>query len=890
MVRPDIRTPGTIALLQSAALDGAIAGIDEAMFAAGGHQYVIDGGGIFYRHMQLIAEFADIGDAQRPDRAAGDADGLHLAEGECGVRNVGRGHGLQYLARFRSHQRQHGIGGGHIHQLGMHFGRNIAGDPIEVMRGKAGARSDVEFVLGNAGNGDVAFDAAAVVQHLGIGQGADRLGDVIGSNPRNRRLGIPALQHEFREGSLVENDGRFAHGLMFPADSIEPVLTAVGVDILRLLAGEEIGKPVRPLPAELFAEAGTLCLQPVVERRLAAGTAAGMLLEGPGHGVVLAIGLQRADTHPVGVEMRAAEAPDIDRPEIVRRLALGDPFGERHARPAGRSNAEGVEAGADEEIPQLRRLAENEIAVGRKALRPAKQLLDAGRLQRRHAHQRLFHDLLEMIEIAVEQRVMEIPRDAVECPWDGIGLIAAHDQPADLFLVVGQPVGIAQSRQVGGHAEGFGDEILMLDRDEWHVDAEAGGEAPRPLPGADDDALAFDAASLRNDGADPALVDLQVENLGILEDRDAAHAGAFRQRLGDVGRIGLAIGRQEGSADEIVDIHQRPEIESLLGRQQMHLQAKGLRRRRLPLHLRPALLVAGETQAAIHLPAGGKPSLGLELLVEIDGVAKHLSDIGAGAQLADEAGGMECGPRGQLLALQKHGIGEAELAEMVGGRAADDAAADDDGLCGSRQVLHRVTSRLAKILPGTFEAPEIFSCIGRIIEIDVGMDFRNHAPHRLAQERGAFHRPIAPAQIVADGSLIVSLQHCLFLRLGKFIVGGKAAKIEKRRVEAGIIPIDQPQPLAVIEEIRRQQVVMAEGDLEGTGFAFEPVGDLEKGMQQRLVATAASLQESRIIPDHMKDPEDRRRSAKVPGDFPMTGSDERHDPAHHGWISYIIGR
>ena len=45
-------------------------------------------------------------------------------------------------------------------------------------------------------------------------------------------------------------------------------------------------------------------------------------------------------------------------------------------------------------------------------------------------------------------------------------------------------------------------------------------------------------------------------------------------------------------------------------------------------------------------------------------------------------------PRGQLAALEQQHVGEAHLAQMIGDRAADDAAADDDDLGGRRQVAH----------------------------------------------------------------------------------------------------------------------------------------------------------------------------------------------------------
>ena len=77
----------------------------------------------------------------------------------------------------------------------------------------------------------------------------------------------------------------------------------------------------------------------------------------------------------------------------------------------------------------------------------------------------------------------------------------------------------------------------------------------------------------------------------------------------------MPVGRQESRADNIVDIHQRPQRLRLLGAQKLHVEPKTARGRRLPLHLDPAVGVAGEAQPAIALPAGRVTSLRFELLV-----------------------------------------------------------------------------------------------------------------------------------------------------------------------------------------------------------------------------------------------------------------------------------
>ena len=126
------------------------------------------------------------------------------------------------------------------------------------------------------------------------------------------------------------------------------------------------------------------------------------------------IGLQRARAHPVRVFVARAEASDIHRPQIVRRLAVGDPFGERHPGAARRGDAKGVEPRADEKISHLRRLADHPIAIRREALQAVDHLLDSGRSQRRDAPQREVHDRLEMVPIVRQKAKGEILGDGGE--------------------------------------------------------------------------------------------------------------------------------------------------------------------------------------------------------------------------------------------------------------------------------------------------------------------------------------------------------------------------------------------------------------------------------------------------------------------------------------------
>ena len=142
------------------------------------------------------------------------------------------------------------------------------------------------------------------------------------------------------------------------------------------------------------------------------------------------------------------------------------------------------------------------------------QLLDARRMKGGHAAERQLHDRLEMVEVRRQELEFEIARQAVDRPGNRVGLVAAHHQAADLLLVIGQAVGIAQRRQAGRHAgDRLGDDVLMLHRNERHVDAGEPADLARPLPGAVDDDFAGDAAAAGLHRRDSAAHDLDGDDL-----------------------------------------------------------------------------------------------------------------------------------------------------------------------------------------------------------------------------------------------------------------------------------------------------------------------------------------------------------------------------------------
>ena len=80
------------------------------------------------------------------------------------------------------------------------------------------------------------------------------------------------------------------------------------------------------------------------------------------------------------------------------------------------------------------------------------------------------------------------------------------------------------------------------------------------------------------------------------------------------------------------------------------------------------------------------PGLLFQTRIEIARVASHperrvVVITGAG----DQACGVPGGPRRELVLLDQEDVADAELGQVVGNGAADDAATDDDDACTGRQ-------------------------------------------------------------------------------------------------------------------------------------------------------------------------------------------------------------
>ena len=248
---------------------------------------------------------------------------------------------------------------------------------------------------------------------------------------------ISARHFVFGKRGLVEDADFFAHMPVLVADRAEPVLPAHGINVFGLGARLERTSSAAPSRAWSRTRRGAALAGHRAARRCVAVPRHTPHAESRSCSACHRPSSVRSLTHcPVAVQ--AGKPPDVDDPQVERRLAVDHPLRQHPAGAAARRDAEGVEAGADEHIGAFRRDTEDEIAVRGKTLRPVDHLLDADILQRRHARDGLGHMLFEMIVVVIEQAELPLVRDIAAGqagrPGLRVRLVAAHHQPADLFL------------------------------------------------------------------------------------------------------------------------------------------------------------------------------------------------------------------------------------------------------------------------------------------------------------------------------------------------------------------------------------------------------------------------------------------------------------------------
>ena len=123
-------------------------------------------------------------------------------------------------------------------------------------------RYDEEFLLAEAGDGQVGGDAAVAVEPLGVDQAADLAVYQADREPIEHLRRIRALHEELRHQAHVQDSDVLAHRAVLPADDVERALPGVVESGLRMISVDVV--PLGELPAHRGVEMPAGGHQPVV--------------------------------------------------------------------------------------------------------------------------------------------------------------------------------------------------------------------------------------------------------------------------------------------------------------------------------------------------------------------------------------------------------------------------------------------------------------------------------------------------------------------------------------------------------------------------------------------------------------------------------------------------
>ena len=323
---------------------------------------------------------------------------------------------------------------------------------------------------------------------------------------------------------------------------------------------------------------------------------------------------------------------------------------------------------------------------------PLIELDDLHLLERRDAHDRVLHQLLEARPVLLEQLAVEVGGDPVERPRGAVPLVAAHDQAARLGPEVDEQRGVAHRRHVerqAGRLRARG--TRGPSGSTGTVTPASAPISPANMPPALTTISVSIVAAVGLDRGDaPALASGSPVTRVCVFDLGAAPPRALGERERQLARVDVAVGRE--------DTRRRARRRSTsAGRAPAPRRARSSSSGRPNVFAQPAWRAISSIRSSDDAsrsepdlaPAGLEPDLGLERPVEVDALHHHLRQRERRAELADEAGRVERRAAREVGPLDEDDVVPAEPREPVEDRAAADAAADHHR---SRPVPHRISS------------------------------------------------------------------------------------------------------------------------------------------------------------------------------------------------------
>ena len=155
-------------------------------------------------------------------------------------------------------------------------------------------------------------------------------------------------------------------------------------------------------------------------------------------------------------------------------------------------------------------------------------------------------------------------------------------------------------------------------------------------------------------------------------------AGAAREGLGEIGGLDVPVLGVEDGPDEALRLAERPDLPNLARGQELDADPDGAGDPGVEPVLVHAVAVRREADVADRAEADVLPRLALELGVQAHRVLVDLPDAVAHVEEGQEPRRVPGGAGGELGAFAQDHVRPALAGEVVEGRDADDAAADDD--------------------------------------------------------------------------------------------------------------------------------------------------------------------------------------------------------------------
>ena len=242
----------------------------------------------------------------------------------------------------------------------------------------------------------------------------------------------------------------------------------------------------------------------------------------------------------------------------------------------------------------------------------------------------------------------------------------------------------AHLRKTGGLAcldfgMGLGDDVLVLHRDDRHVEADHGPGPPGEVAGAGDHVLAGDVALV---GLDQPLATGLLHNAGdrgLAVDGRAALAGTPGEGLGQVRGLDVTVRRVLDGAEQIIGLGQRPDGFHLVRGQEVHLHPDGAGDTGIIAVLVHPIPGPGQADVGDVAKADVQFGLCLEGRVEAYRVLVHLADGIAEIEQGQEPRRVPGGAGRQFPALDQHTVCPAHTGQVIERADPDNSPAEDDG-------------------------------------------------------------------------------------------------------------------------------------------------------------------------------------------------------------------